>query len=44
LEWVSQEEKSTIWSSLMPGGNKEAYERLRPIFESIAAKVDGNLV
>jgi 6-phosphogluconate dehydrogenase len=25
----------------MPGGNKEAYERLRPIFESIAAKVDG---
>jgi 6-phosphogluconate dehydrogenase len=29
--------------SLMPGG-KEAYERLRPIFESIAAKVDGNLV
>jgi 6-phosphogluconate dehydrogenase len=29
--------------SLMPGGNKEAYERLRPIFESIA-KVDGNLV
>jgi 6-phosphogluconate dehydrogenase (decarboxylating) len=24
--------------SLMPGGNKEAYERLRPIFESIAAK------
>jgi len=27
--------------SLMPGGNKEAYERLRPIFESIAAKVSG---
>ncbi|QNL50609.1 NADP-dependent phosphogluconate dehydrogenase [Olivibacter sp. SDN3] len=27
--------------SMMPGGNKEAYERLRPIFESIAAKVDG---
>lgn len=27
--------------SLMPGGNKEAYERLRPIFESIAAKVNG---
>jgi 6-phosphogluconate dehydrogenase len=27
--------------SLMPGGNKKAYERLRPIFESIAAKVDG---
>jgi 6-phosphogluconate dehydrogenase len=27
----------------MPGGNKEAYERLRPIFESIAAKLT-NLV
>jgi 6-phosphogluconate dehydrogenase len=27
--------------SLMPGGNKEAYERLRPIFESIAANVNG---
>jgi 6-phosphogluconate dehydrogenase len=27
--------------SLMPGGNKEAYETLRPIFESIAANVDG---
>jgi 6-phosphogluconate dehydrogenase len=29
--------------SLMPGGNKEAYERLRPIFESIAAKLTGTL-
>ncbi len=27
--------------SMMPGGNREAYERLRPIFEAIAAKVDG---
>lgn len=27
--------------SLMPGGDKKAYERLRPIFEAIAAKVDG---
>lgn len=27
--------------SMMPGGNKSAYERLRPIFEAIAAKVDG---
>lgn len=26
--------------SLMPGGDKQAYERLRPIFEAIAAKVD----
>ncbi|KGO94624.1 NADP-dependent phosphogluconate dehydrogenase [Flavobacterium subsaxonicum] len=27
--------------SLMPGGDKQAYERLRPIFEAISAKVDG---
>ena len=27
--------------SMMPGGNKSAYERLRPIFEAVAAKVDG---
>lgn len=27
--------------SLMPGGPKEAYERVRPIFEAIAAKVNG---
>ena len=27
--------------SLMPGGDKQAYERLRRIFEAIAAKVDG---
>ncbi|HOK54353.1 MAG TPA: NADP-dependent phosphogluconate dehydrogenase, partial [Armatimonadota bacterium] len=27
--------------SLMPGGDKEAYERVRPIFEAVAAKVDG---
>lgn len=26
--------------SMMPGGDKNAYERLRPIFEAIAAKVD----
>ncbi len=26
--------------SMMPGGDKVAYERLRPIFEAIAAKVD----
>ena len=28
--------------SLMPGGNREAYEVLRPLFEAIAAKVDGD--
>lgn len=27
--------------SLMPGGNREAYERLRPVFEAVAAKVNG---
>ena len=27
--------------SMMPGGDKQAYERLRPIFEAVAAKVDG---
>ncbi len=27
--------------SIMPGGPREAYERVRPIFEAIAAKVDG---
>ncbi|KAF1853373.1 phosphogluconate dehydrogenase (NADP(+)-dependent, decarboxylating) [Elizabethkingia miricola] len=27
-------------ASMMPGGDKVAYERLRPIFEAIAAKVD----
>ncbi|MFD2555551.1 NADP-dependent phosphogluconate dehydrogenase [Sphingobacterium tabacisoli] len=27
--------------SLMPGGDKGAYERLRPIFEAVAAKVNG---
>lgn len=27
--------------SMMPGGDKHAYERLRPIFEAIAAKVNG---
>jgi 6-phosphogluconate dehydrogenase len=27
--------------SIMPGGPEEAYERVRPVLESIAAKVDG---
>ncbi|MHA6249635.1 NADP-dependent phosphogluconate dehydrogenase [Pontibacter sp. CAU 1760] len=27
--------------SMMPGGNQEAYERLRPVFEAVAAKVNG---
>jgi len=28
--------------SMMPGGPKDAYERVRPIFEAVAAKVDGD--
>lgn len=27
--------------SIMPGGNKEAYERVRPMFEAVSAKVNG---
>ena len=27
--------------SIMPGGPKEAYERVRPVLEAVAAKVDG---
>ncbi|UOQ43986.1 NADP-dependent phosphogluconate dehydrogenase [Halobacillus salinarum] len=34
------EEGALKGPSLMPGGQKEAYEIVRPIFESIAAKVD----
>ena len=28
--------------SIMPGGPKEAYERVRPVFEAVAAKVNGD--
>ncbi len=39
---VSGGEEGALWGpSLMPGGQKEAYELVRPIFEAIAAKVDG---
>jgi 6-phosphogluconate dehydrogenase len=39
---VSGGEKGALWGpSLMPGGDKDAYEKeLRPIWEAIAAKVD----
>ena len=34
-------EKGALWGpSLMPGGDKNAYEQIRPIWEAIAAKVD----
>ena len=34
------EKGALLGASLMPGGNKDAYEQIRPIWESIAAKVD----
>ena len=39
-------EKGALWGpSLMPGGDKNAYEQIRPIWEAIAAKVaDGSCV
>ncbi|OYT70961.1 MAG: phosphogluconate dehydrogenase (NADP(+)-dependent, decarboxylating) [Chloracidobacterium sp. CP2_5A] len=38
---VSGGEEGALWGpSLMPGGARDAYESLRPIFEAIAAKVD----
>ncbi len=36
------EEGARRGPSLMPGGPKDAYERVKPIFEAVAAKVDGN--
>ena len=38
---VSGGEEGALWGpSLMPGGPKEAYEHLRPVWEKIAAKVN----
>ncbi len=38
---VSGGEKGALWGpSLMPGGDRRAYEQIRPIWEAIAAKVD----
>jgi 6-phosphogluconate dehydrogenase len=38
---VSGGEEGALWGpSLMPGGAKDAYEQIRPIWEAIAAKVD----
>jgi len=36
------EEGARLGPSIMPGGPKEAYERVRSIFEAAAAKVDGD--
>ncbi len=39
---VSGGEKGALWGpSLMPGGDKSAYEQIRPIWEAISAKVNG---
>ena len=35
------EEGALLGPSIMPGGSVEAYERLGPVFEKIAAQVDG---
>ena len=35
------EEGALLGPSIMPGGSPESYEKLGPIFESIAAEVDG---
>ncbi|HEY0083684.1 MAG TPA: NADP-dependent phosphogluconate dehydrogenase [Pyrinomonadaceae bacterium] len=38
---VSGGEKGALWGpSLMPGGDRAAYEQIRPVWEAIAAKVD----
>ncbi len=38
---VSGGEEGALWGpSLMPGGERDAYEEIRPIWEAIAAKVD----
>ena len=36
------EEGARHGPSIMPGGPKEAYEQMHPIFEAIAAKVNGD--
>src|ERR1039457_3018675 len=36
------EEGARHGPSIMPGGPKEAYERVRPLLEAVAAKVDGD--
>jgi 6-phosphogluconate dehydrogenase len=35
------EEGARHGASIMPGGRREVYEHVRPIFEAVAAKVDG---
>ena len=35
------EEGARLGPSIMPGGSREAYQRIRPVFEAVAAKVNG---
>ncbi|MCI0416933.1 decarboxylating NADP(+)-dependent phosphogluconate dehydrogenase [bacterium] len=38
---ISGGETGALWGpSIMPGGNRDAYEEVRPVFEAIAAKVE----
>jgi 6-phosphogluconate dehydrogenase len=38
---ISGGEEGALWGpSIMPGGNREAYERIAPVLEKIAAKTD----
>jgi 6-phosphogluconate dehydrogenase len=40
---VSGGEEGALWGpSLMPGGHKDAYEQIRPVWEAIAAKAPGD--
>src|SRR5690554_1884584 len=36
------EEGALLGPSLMPGGSEKAWPRIKPIFQAVAAKVDGN--
>ena len=41
---VSGGEEGARWGpSIMPGGAKQAYERVRPIFEAVCAKIQGEV-
>ncbi len=38
---ISGGEEGALWGpSIMPGGNREAYDRIAPVLEKIAAKID----
>ena len=38
---ISGGEEGALWGpSIMPGGNREAYERIAPVLEKIAAKTE----